>query len=102
MVSQEAVVQQPPEAARRVRMPSWIGPWEIVIIVVIILVLFGGRLIPRIGRSLGGSLVGLKKGLKEGEEGFKEALKEDKEEPVAAKKTPVVDAAAKNGEDKQG
>jgi sec-independent protein translocase protein TatA len=74
-------------------MPSWIGPWEIVIVVVLILVVFGGRLLPRLGRSLGGSIVGLKKGLKEGEEGFREAIKED---DTATKKTPVVDAKAKD------
>ena len=77
-------------------MPSWIGPWEIGIVVVIILLVFGGRLLPRLGRSLGGSLTGLKKGLKEGEEGFREAMKED--EPKASAKTPVVDAAAKNSD----
>jgi len=78
-------------------MPSWIGPWEIVIVVVIILVLFGGRLLPRLGRSLGGSIVGLKKGLKEGEEGFREAIKDDEASP-ASKKTPVVDAKAKDSD----
>ena len=58
-------------------MPGWLGPWEILIVVVIILLVFGGRLIPRLGSSLGRSLLGLKKGLKEGEEGFKTAIKED-------------------------
>jgi sec-independent protein translocase protein TatA len=58
-------------------MPSWLGPWEILIVVVIILLVFGGKLIPRLGSSLGRSVVGLKKGLKEGEEGFKDAVKED-------------------------
>jgi sec-independent protein translocase protein TatA len=58
-------------------MPSWIGPWEIVIIVVIILLIFGGRLLPRLGSSFGRSVVGLKKGLKEGQEEFTEAIKED-------------------------
>ena len=58
-------------------MPGWLGPWEIAIVVGIILLVFGGRLIPRVGSSLGRSLVGLKKGIKEGEEGFKSAIKED-------------------------
>ncbi len=58
-------------------MPGWLGPWEILIVVVIILLIFGGKLIPRIGSSFGRSLVGLKKGLKEGEEEFKSAVKED-------------------------
>lgn len=87
-------------------MPSWIGPWEIVIIVVIILIIFGGRLLPRLGRSLGGSLVGLRKGVKEGTEEFRDAVKEDEPEAPAAtstkaEKTPVVEAAAKSSEDKE-
>lgn len=58
-------------------MPGWLGPWEIAIVVGIILLVFGGKLIPRVGSSLGRSLVGLKKGVKEGEEGFRSAIKED-------------------------
>ena len=58
-------------------MPGWLGPWEIAIVVGIILLVFGGKLIPRIGSSLGRSVVGLKKGVKEGEEGFRSAIKED-------------------------
>ena len=70
------------------RMPGWLGPWEIAIIVVIILVIFGGSLLPRIGRSAGRKLVGLKKGLKEGGESFKEAVKEDEQEADTADKKP--------------
>ncbi len=91
-------------------MPSWIGPWEIVIVVVIILLIFGGRLLPRLGRSLGGSIVGLRKGLKEGSDEFRDAVKEDEPAPEKAKsaksaesdkraKTPVVEASAKSGDD---
>jgi sec-independent protein translocase protein TatA len=58
-------------------MPGWLGPWEIAIVVGIVLLVFGGRLIPRIGSSLGRSFIGLKKGIKEGEEGFRSAIKED-------------------------
>ena len=58
-------------------MPGWLGPWEIAIVVGIILLVFGGRLIPRLGSWLGSSFVGLKKGVKEGEEGFRSAIKED-------------------------
>lgn len=64
-------------------MPGWLGPWEIVIVVVIILVIFGGSLLPRLGRSAGRKVVGFKKGLKEGGESFKTAMKEDDEEEGA-------------------
>ena len=47
-------------------LPLAIGPWQIVLIVVIVLLLFGGRKIPELMRGLGS-------GIKE----FKEASKDD-------------------------
>lgn len=46
-----------------------IGPWQIVLIVAIVLLLFGGRKIPELMRGLGG-------GVKE----FKKAMREDDDE----------------------
>ncbi|MFD0863162.1 twin-arginine translocase TatA/TatE family subunit [Sungkyunkwania multivorans] len=43
-----------------------VGPWQIVLVVVVILLLFGGRKIPELMRGLGS-------GIKE----FKDATKED-------------------------
>jgi sec-independent protein translocase protein TatA len=34
-------------------MPGWIGPWGIIIIVVLIAVLYGPKRLPGIGRSIG-------------------------------------------------
>lgn len=34
-------------------MPGWLGPWEIVIVVVILLVIFGPKRLPEMGRGLG-------------------------------------------------
>lgn len=45
------------------------GPWQVILIVVIVLLLFGGKKIPELMRGLG-------KGMKE----FKDATKEDAEE----------------------
>lgn len=45
------------------------GPWEIVIIVLVIILIFGGRKIPELMKGLG-------QGMKE----FKKATKEDQEE----------------------
>lgn len=45
-----------------------IGPWQIVLIIVVLLLLFGGRKIPELMRGLG-------KGMKE----FKDATKDDSE-----------------------
>lgn len=46
------------------------GPWQIVLVVVLVLLLFGGRKIPELMRGLGG-------GIKE----FKDAVKEDEKDP---------------------
>ncbi|MEM7085928.1 MAG: twin-arginine translocase TatA/TatE family subunit [Bacteroidota bacterium] len=47
-------------------LPLAIGPWQIVLVVLIVLLLFGGRKIPELMRGLGS-------GIKE----FKDASKED-------------------------
>lgn len=52
------------------------GPWQIVLIVVVVLLLFGGRKIPELMRGLGG-------GIKE----FKSAVKEDDSTDAENKKT---------------
>ena len=49
-------------------MPSWIGPWEIAIVLVLILLIFGPRKLPELGSSLGKSIRGFKKGMKDGQE----------------------------------
>lgn len=56
-----------------------LAPWHWVVLILVVLFLFGGRIFPRLGRSLGQSLTGVKKGLKEGSEGFKSAITEEKE-----------------------
>lgn len=50
-------------------LPLAIGPWQIALIVVIVLLLFGGKKIPELMRGLGS-------GIKE----FKDASKEDEKE----------------------
>jgi sec-independent protein translocase protein TatA len=52
-----------------------IGPWQVVVIAVIILLLFGGRKIPELMRGLGS-------GIKE----FKDATKEDESAKKESKK----------------
>jgi sec-independent protein translocase protein TatA len=49
-------------------MPSWIGPWEIAIVLVLALLIFGPKKLPDLGSSLGRSITGFKKGLKETKE----------------------------------
>jgi sec-independent protein translocase protein TatA len=54
-------------------MPGWIGPWEIAILLVIVLLVFGPKRLPEMGRSLG-------KGMRE----FKNSItgKEEDEAPA--------------------
>ena len=52
-----------------------IGPWQIAIIVVLVLLMFGGKKIPELMKGLGG-------GIKE----FKNAAKEESEESIEGKK----------------
>ncbi len=40
------------------------GPWEIVALLFVVLLLFGGRKLPGLARSLGQSLTEFKRGLK--------------------------------------
>ena len=60
----------------------WPGPWEIVIILIIVLVLFGGKKLPELAKGLG-------KGLRE----FKNASRDIKKE--------VEDAVSEEGENKE-
>jgi len=45
---------------------AW-GPWQILLVLVIILVLFGGKKLPELAHSLGKSLGEFKKGKEEGD-----------------------------------
>ncbi len=56
---------------------SSIGPWEIAIVVIIALLIFGPKKLPEMGQSLGRSITGFKKGLKESGDELKSAMKED-------------------------
>ena len=45
------------------------GPWEIIIIVMCVVILFGAKMIPEIMRGLGSGFKEFKSGLHEGEAG---------------------------------
>ena len=51
-----------------------LGPWQVVLIILAVVLLFGGRKIPELMKGLG-------QGLKE----FKKATKDDRKEPEADK-----------------
>jgi len=60
-------------------MPSWIGPWEIAIVVVVVLLIFGPRKLPELGSSLGKSIRGFRKGMKGGEDEQDQTIAEAQE-----------------------
>ena len=57
-------------------MPSWIGPWEIGILLVIVLLVFGPKRLPELGSSLGRAITGFRKGLKDSEQEIRKAVSE--------------------------
>jgi sec-independent protein translocase protein TatA len=71
-------------------MPGWVSPWELLILLAFVLLLFGPKRLPEMGRSLG-------KGMRE----FKDSISgkdDDKDEPAEllppAATTPVEDEPA--------
>jgi sec-independent protein translocase protein TatA len=60
-------------------MPSWLGGWEIAIVLVLALVIFGPKKLPELGSSLGKSIRGFRKGLKDSQDEVKSTLDEVKE-----------------------
>jgi len=65
-----------------VHQAGWLGPWEITAIVVVILLLFGGRKIPELMKGLGKGMKEFKDGMGEGD---KKDATETKEEKDSAK-----------------
>lgn len=58
-----------------------VGPWELVIIALIVLLLFGGKKIPELMKGLGKGVKSFKEGLNEVEKDIKDVdatLKDDK------------------------
>ena len=57
-------------------MPLTLGTWEIVAIVLVILLLFGGKKIPELMRGLGNGVKEFKGGMKEAEKEFNDIKKD--------------------------
>ncbi|MHB8869759.1 MAG: Sec-independent protein translocase subunit TatA/TatB [Thermoleophilia bacterium] len=80
-------------------MPSWIGPWEIGILVIVLLVVFGPKRLPELGSSLGKAITGFRKGLKESEQELRKSLAD---ESTVAQATKVAEDAKAPEEEKVG
>ena len=59
-------------------LPLAIGPWQIALIVIVVLLLFGGKKIPELMRGLGS-------GIKE----FKDASKNEENKPTASNEKQI-------------
>jgi sec-independent protein translocase protein TatA len=62
-------------------MPGWIGPWELAILLIVVLLVFGPKRLPEMGRSLG-------KGLREFKASISGKDDEDEETPPSAELPP--------------
>lgn len=72
-----------------------IGPFELMVILVVALLVVGPKRLPEVARAIGRGLQEFRKAQSE----VQETLRESLEEPVAPKATPVDDAAAADGDD---
>ena len=58
-----------------------LGITDWVVILAIVLLLFGGKRLPELAKSLGKSLSSFKKGLREGEEELRKGLEDKSDDP---------------------
>jgi sec-independent protein translocase protein TatA len=68
-------------------MPGWVSPWELLILLAFVLLLFGPKRLPEMGRSLG-------KGMREFKDSISGKDDDNKDEPAElppAAATPVED-----------
>ena len=69
-------------------MPGWISPWELLIVLVVVLLVFGPKRLPEMGRSLGKGLREFKSSISGKEDDDHQALPVTTsvrtEEPTAA------------------
>ena len=67
-------------------MPGWIGPWELAILLLVVLLVFGPKRLPEMGRSLG-------KGLREFKDSISSKDDDRPELPVATEPTVAASSA---------
>ena len=65
--------------------PLFIGTWELVVIVLIFLLLFGGKKIPELMKGLGKGVKSFKEGMKEVENEVSDIKKDIESEPAKKK-----------------
>ena len=66
--------------------PLFIGTWELIIIVLVILLLFGGKKIPELMKGLGKGVKSFKEGMNEVEKEVSDIKKDIEAEPAKKEK----------------
>lgn len=76
------------------------GPsiWQLLIVLVIILLLFGTKKLKNLGSDVGGALRGFKKAVKEGEQGKKEGEQGKDEKIEESKQANVIEGEVTSSE----
>lgn len=72
-------------------------PWEIALILIVFLLLFGAKRLPELARGIGKSIREFKKATSEAEQTFRTALEEQEKAPTSGQtqpKTPADDVKA--------
>ena len=59
---------------------GFVGPWQIALLVVLVLLLFGGKKIPELMRGLGKGVKEFKEGVSEAEESLKDIDSKDEKQ----------------------
>jgi sec-independent protein translocase protein TatA len=78
-------------------MPGWIGPWELAILLIVVLLVFGPKRLPEMGRSLGKGMREFKHSITGGHDNDDEpktveltATAEEQHTPAAPRKRDTV------------
>ena len=71
-----------------------LGVPELIIILIVILVIFGPKQLPKLGKAVGQTVKGLKSGMQEVQEAVKEDSDDEPEEPEEPVTVPEEDEAA--------
>ena len=66
--------------------PLFIGTWELIVIVLVILLLFGGKKIPELMKGLGKGVKSFKEGMNEVEKEVSDIKKDIEAEPAKKEK----------------
>jgi sec-independent protein translocase protein TatA len=69
-------------------MPGWISPWELLLLALVVLLVFGPKRLPEMGRSLGKGMREFKTAITSNEDDDKPELPAPKPESVAATAAP--------------